>query len=243
MRVLLFNTPKKVDQQAAWLLADAVSSRPDAVVGLSTGRTTGSIHATFVKLARESGLDCSETTFFGVDEVAGVPRDYAGACYTMLKNELIDPLGIPEDRFLMLPVASDDFDRDCSAFIGELERRGGVDLLFLGLGENGHLGFNQPGSPFGAGARLSVMYPELEERIRRETGTPDDKPLGGVTMGLKDIMHARRLVLAAKGLSKAAVVRKMIEGPVTEDVPASVLQLHPDCTILLDREAASCLSL
>ena len=87
------------------------------------------------------------------------------------------------------------------------------------------------------------MYPELEERIRRETGTPADKPLGGVTMGLVDIMHARKIVLAAKGPSKAAIVQKMIEGPVTEDVPASVLQLHPDCTILLDREAASFLNL
>lgn len=243
MKIILTQTPENLDKQAAWMLADAVSSRHDAVIGLSTGRTTGSIHATFVRLARESGLDCSETTFFGLDEVAGVPREYAGACYTMLKNELVGPLGIPEDHFLMLPVESDDFERDCAAFTGELERRGGVDLLFLGLGENGHLGFNQPGSPFGAGARLSVMYPELEERIRRETGTPDDKPLGGVTLGLKDIMHARRLVLAAKGLSKAAIVQKMIEGPVTEDVPASVLQLHPDCTVLLDREAASCLSL
>ena len=242
MRVQRLNTPKKLDCATAWLLADTISCHPNAVVGLSTGRTTGDIHRTFVRLCRESGLDCSHVTFFGVDEVAGVPREYDGACYTMLKNELIDPLGIPEDRFLMLPVASDDFERDCREFTAELRRRGGVDLLFLGLGENGHLGFNQPGSPFGAGARLSLMYPELEQRIRRETGTPDDRVLGGVTLGLKDIMHARRLILAAKGLSKAAIVQKMIEGPVTEEVPASVLQLHPDCIVLLDREAASCLT-
>jgi len=243
MRIIPLDTPEQVDLQAAKLMADAVAARRDAVIGLSTGRTTGSIHAAFVKLVRESGLDCSGTTFFGLDEVAGVPREYAGACYTMLKNELIGPLGIPEEHFLMLPVKSDNWERDCSAFVRELERRGGVDLLFLGLGENGHLGFNQPGSPFGGGAWLSVMYPELEERIRRETGTPAHKPLGGVTLGLKDIMHARRLVLAAKGLSKAATVKKMIEGPVTEDLPASVLQLHPCCTVLLDREAASNLSL
>ena len=239
MRIFVYQTPEELDRQAAEMIADAVRSRKGAVVGLSTGRTTGSIHSAFVRLVRETGLDCSGTTFFGQDEVAGVPREYAGACYTMLKNELVGPLGIPEDRFLMLPTESDDFDRDCRAFIGELERRGGVDFLFLGLGENGHLGFNQPGSPFGAGARLSVMYPELEARIRRETGTSADKPLGGVTMGLKDVMHARKLVLAAKGPSKAAIVKRMVEGPVTEDVPASVLQLHPDCTVLLDVDAAS----
>ena len=239
MRILIDPTPAALDQRAAGLLAEAIRLHKDAVVGLSTGRTTGDIHRAFVKLVRETGLDCSQVTFFGLDEVAGVPREYVGACYTMLMNELIGPLGIPEDRFLMLPVESDDFGRDCRAFVDELARRGGVEFLFLGLGENGHLGFNQPGSPFGAGARLSVMYPELEERIRRETGTPADKPLGGVTLGLVDIMRARKLVLAAKGLSKAAIVQKMIEGPVTEDVPASVLQLHPDCTVLLDRDAAS----
>ena len=239
MRILIDRTPEELDLRAAGMMAEAIRRRKDAVVGLSTGRTTGDIHRAFVQLVRETGLDCSRVTFFGLDEVAGVPREYAGACYTMLMNEIIGPLGIPEDRFLMLPVESDDFDRDCRAFVEELERRGGVEFLFLGLGENGHLGFNQPGSPFGGGAWLSVMYPELEERIRRETGTPDDKPLGGVTLGIRDIMQARRLVLGAKGLSKADIVRKMIEGPVTEDVPASVLQLHPDCTVLLDVNAAS----
>lgn len=239
MRILIDRTPEELDLRAAGMMAEAIRHRPDAVVGLSTGRTTGDIHRAFVRLVRETGLDCSRVTFFGLDEVAGVPREYAGSCYTMLMNEIIGPLGIPGDRFLMLPVESDDYDRDCRAFVEELERRGGVEFLFLGLGENGHLGFNQPGSPFGGGAWLSVMYPELEERIRRETGTPGDKPLGGVTLGIRDIMRARKLVLGAKGLSKAAIVRKMIEGPVTEDVPASVLQLHPDCTVLLDGDAAS----
>lgn len=243
MEIKVINTAPELDVQAAREMAAVIRRRPDAVVGLSTGRTTGEIHRQFVHLCREESLDCSRVTFFGLDEVAGVPREYAGACYTMLKNELVNPLGIPEERFLMLPVSSDDFERDCRRFTEELRRRGGIELLFLGLGGNGHLGFNQPGSPFGAGARLSVMYPELEQRIRRETGTPDDKPLGGVTLGIRDIMRSRHLVLAAKGLSKAAIVQKMIEGPVTEDVPASVLQLHPDCTVLLDREAASLLSL
>jgi glucosamine-6-phosphate deaminase len=243
MRILITNTPEELDCQAAEMIAEAVRSRKNAVVGLSTGRTTGGIHRAFVRLVQETGLDCSGVTFFGQDEVAGIPRTCACACYTMLMNELIGPLGIPEDRFLMLPTESDDFDRDCRAFIGELDRRGGVDFLFLGLGENGPLGFNQPGTPLGSGAHLSTMDPDLEARIRRETGTPADKPLGGVTMGLRDVMHARKLVLAAKGTSKSAISQKMIEGPVTEDVPASVLQLHPDCTILLDREAASQITL
>jgi len=126
MKIQMSETTGALDRMAARILADTVVRRPDAVIGLSTGRTTGDIHRAFVRLCREEGLDCTRVTFFGLDEVTGVPREYAGACYTMLKTEMVDPLDIPEDRFLMLPVASDDFDRDCRAFTGELERRGGI---------------------------------------------------------------------------------------------------------------------
>lgn len=239
MEIRIYPTAAGLDEASAAELARPILSKPDAVIGLSTGRTTGSIHCVFCNLVKKENMDLSQVTFFGVDEVSGVPREYAGACYTMLKTEVIDPLGLREDQFLMLPTESDDFPAACRAFTDELERRGGIELLFLGLGENGHLGFNQPGTPFGSTAWHSVMYPELEERIRRETGSPADKHLGGVTLGLSDIMHSRNLVLAAKGKNKASIVNKMINGPVCEEVPASVLQLHPSCLILLDSEAAS----
>ena len=175
----------------------------------------------------------SSVTFFGLDEVTNVPREYAGACYTMLKTELIDTLGIQEDNFLMLPTVSDDFDKACKLFQQEIESRGGIDLLILGLGENGHLGFNQPGSPLGGETWVTQMNTELEERIRRETNTPPEKELGGATLGIRNIMQARKIVLVAKGANKADIVRKMLEGPVTPEVPASVLQLHPNCEFLL----------
>ena len=139
----------------------------------------------------------------------------------------------------MLPTKSDNWERDCLRFRQELQRRGGIDLLILGLGENGHLGFNQPGTPFESEAWTSRMNPELEQRIRHETQTPADVSLGGVTLGIKDIMHARKIVLVAKGKNKAEMVKQMLLGPITTDIPASVLQLHPNCDILLDADAAS----
>lgn len=140
---------------------------------------------------------------------------------------------------MRLPTISDDFEKECTCFMKELERRGGIDLLILGLGENGHLGFNQPGTSFGSTARVTEMNAELEERIRRETKTPPEVWLGGVTLGLKDIMQAKKIILVAKGNGKAESVRKMIEGPLTEEHPASILRLHPDCEYLLDKAAAS----
>ena len=241
MKVTVEKNEKTFDKSAASRIIRQVEAKPDSVIGLSTGRTTGNMHRLVAKWHAERPFDVSRVTFFGVDEVTGVPRSYSGACYTMLKTELIDDLGIDEDHFLMLPTKSDDFPTACSNFVNELERRGGIDLLILGLGENGHLGFNQPGTSFDSTAWETRMDSALETRIRRETMLPADHQLGGVTLGLSDIMRARRIVLVAKGVAKADIVRRMIHGPITPDVPASILQKHPNCEVLLDADAASLL--
>lgn len=231
------------DRAAAQRIVDQIVAKPNSVVGLSTGRTTNRMHALVSEIYRAQPFDTSHTTIFGLDEVTGVDREYAGACYTMLRTEIVDALNIRPENFIMPPTRSDDWPAECRRFEEELDRRGGVDLQILGLGTNGHLGFNQPGTPLGSRARISVMDEELDARIRRETATPPEVHLGGITLGLASIMHSRRIVLAAKGGSKAEIVRQIIEGPVTEDFPGSILQLHPDCEFLLDAEAAKLLTI
>lgn len=239
MKITIANSEREFDCTAAWRVIGQMLARPASVIGLSTGRTTGNMHRLIAEIHKQYPFPVGKTTFFGLDEVTGVSRYYSGACYTMLKTELIDALGVDDDHFLMLPTQCDDFSRACADFRQEIARRGGIDLLMLGLGENGHLGFNQPGSPLGGEAWVTCMNVELEERIRRETNTPPDVPLGGATLGLKDIMQARRIVLVAKGHNKTEIVHRMLQGPVTPDVPASILQLHPDCEFLLDMEASA----
>lgn len=242
MKITIAKSEKEFDCIAAWQIIGEILNKPEAVIGLSTGRTTGNLHRMVGEIYSCYPFNTSAVTFFGLDEVVNVPREYAGACYTMLKTEIIDALGIKDENFLMLPTVSDDFGKACRAFQEEIAKRGGIDLLILGLGENGHLGFNQPHSPLGGDAWVTKMNPELEERIRRETHTPPEKELGGVTLGIKNIMQARRIVLVAKGSNKAEAVKQMLEGPVTSDVSASVLQLHPDCEFLLDVASAAKLS-
>ncbi|WP_288689785.1 6-phosphogluconolactonase [uncultured Bacteroides sp.] len=242
MKITIAKSEKEFDCIAAWQIIGEILNKPEAVIGLSTGRTTGNLHRMVGEIYSCYPFNTSAVTFFGLDEVVNVPREYAGACYTMLKTEIIDALGIKDENFLMLPTVSDDFGKACRAFQEEIAKRGGIDLLILGLGENGHLGFNQPHSPLRGDAWVTKMNPELEERIRRETHTPPEKELGGVTLGIKNIMQARRIVLVAKGSNKAEAVKQMLEGPVTSDVPASVLQLHPDCEFLLDVASAAKLS-
>lgn len=239
MKITVADTESLFDHAAAWRIVDSICADPSTVIGLSTGRTTYNMHRLVADLYHRLKFDTSQVTFFGLDEVTGVDREYAGACYTMLKTEIIDDLDIPQSNFLMLPTRSHDFEADCAQFTAEIKRRGGIDLLILGLGENGHLGFNQPGSALNCTAGTSLMDSRLEERIRRETNTPAGQHLGGVTLGLRDIMHAHRIVLVAKGTAKAAIVHDMLCGPVSSTVPASVLQLHPNCEFLLDSEAAA----
>lgn len=241
MKIIIAKNEIEFDNLAAWRIISTVLNMPSAVIGLSTGRTTKNIHQNVSKIYQQHPFDVSKTTFFGVDEVTNVPREYSGACYTMLKTEIIDLLGIAESNFIIPPTQSDDFQRECELFQKAIADRGGISLQMLGLGTNGHLGFNQPGTPFESEAWLSKMDEELEARIRRETNSPDDVELEGITLGIKDLMQAQQIILVAKGQAKAEIVRNMLLGPITTDVPASILQLHPNCEFILDVESAQLL--
>lgn len=241
MIITVAENEKAFDNAAAWRIIGQILNKPDSVIGLSTGRTTGNMHRIVSEIWQRNPFDVSEVTFFGLDEVTNVPREYYGACYTMLLTELVGNIGVKEENFLMLPTRSEDYGAECRKFTSELSRRGGIDLFILGLGENGHLGFNQPGTPFEQTAWHTVMHPELEERIRRETEATGD--LGGVTLGIPEIMNARRIILVAKGRNKAQIVRDMFSGPITPAIPASILRLHPCVEFLLDKEAASLITL
>lgn len=228
------------DQTAASRVTDQIISKPDSVIGLSTGRTTGNMHRLIAGRCRKGDIDTSQVTFFGVDEITDVPREYYGSCYRMIRSEMLDQMCFDDKNFLMLPTFSEDFDQACKDFVNEIERRGGVDLLILGLGENGHLGFNQPQSPYEKDAWVTDMNPELLDRVRREVGENGDYK--GITLGLQMIMNSRHIILVAKGAHKANAVKLMLKGNVSTDFPASLLQRHPDCEFLLDSAAASLLN-
>lgn len=238
MKIIITKDEHEFDVMAAWEIIGQMLRKPDSVIGLSTGQTTKNMHAIVSDIYRQYPFDTSKVTLFNVDELTNLPRSYAGCCYTMIAEQIARPLNIPDERFIMPQTMSEDFEAECRKFQKALEDRGGIDLQMLGLGYNGHIGINQPGTPFASETWVSPMDPVFEERVRRETGVGPDHELGGLTLGIRTIMHARRIILIAKGEHKADMVRQMLKGPVTEDIPASVLQLHPNCTFLLDADAA-----
>ena len=239
MRITIAQTKEEFDRIAAWRIIAQMLEKPKAVIGLSTGQTTYGMHAIVSDIFMQYPFDVSHITLFNVDELTNLPREYAGSCYTMILNQLAGPLGIPDENFIMPPTLSDDFDRECRIFEQRLAERGGADLQMLGIGMNGHIGINQPGTPFESETWVSPMDPDFEARVRRETQVPENIVLGGLTRGIKNIMYTRKLILIAKGDNKADIIEKAILGPVTTDLPASVVQLHPNCEILLDAAAAS----
>lgn len=236
-KVTIAKDEKEFDRIAAWRIISEILNNPNAVIGLATGRTTKNMHSIVSSLYKQFPFETSGITLVGLDEITNVPREYEGACYTMIKNQIADHLEIKDKNFIIPPTQSDDFDKECQKFQQQLDERGGVDFQILGLGTNGHLGFNQPGTPFEQEAWVSSMDEELEKRVRQETQIAD-KELGGITLGLKNIMQSKKILLAAKGASKAEIVKKMLTGSITTDIPASILQLHQNCEFLLDAESA-----
>ncbi len=239
MKITIAKNEREFDVMAAWRIIGQMLEKPDSVIGLSTGQTTVNMHAIVSEIHASYPFDVSRITLFNVDELTNLPREYSGSCYTMIRNQIAGPLGIPDENFIMPPTLSDDFEGECVLFERRLAERGGADLQMLGLGANGHIGINQPGTPFESETWVSPMDPDFEARVRRETNVPDDIVLGGLTRGIRNIMHTRKLILIVKGAHKAEIVEKAVSGPITTDIPASVVQLHPNCEILLDAAAAS----
>jgi glucosamine-6-phosphate deaminase len=240
-RITVTANEEEFDRILAWRIVAQMISGPKAVIGLSTGQTPLNAYANIARIFKACPCDLSGVTVFNVDQVTNVPRESPYSCYDMLKSQLTGPIGLPEGNLLMPPPFSDDFGRDCEAFERELARMGGVGFQFLGIGANGHIGFNQPGSPFENGAWIAPLLPEFLVYKRKQLNAPPDLSLGGFTLGIRSIMQSRKILLAAKGPGKAGIIRRALRGPVTADVPASVLRLHPDCEWLLDAEAAALL--
>jgi glucosamine-6-phosphate deaminase len=239
MKITITKNEAEFDVTAAWRIIGQMLAKPDSVIGLSTGQTTIGMHRIVAEIYGRYPFDVSAVTLFNVDELTNLPREYAGSCYTMIHDQLAGPLGIPSANFIMPPTMSDDFVREARLFEERLAARGGADLQMLGIGWNGHIGINQPGTPFESETWVSPMDPIFEEKVRRETGVAADHELGGLTRGIKNIMQTRKIILIAKGEHKAEIIEQAILGPVTTDIPASAMQLHPNCEILLDAAAGA----
>ncbi|MDF2687032.1 MAG: galactosamine-6-phosphate isomerase, partial [Clostridia bacterium] len=215
MNIKITKNNEEFYRLSAWVIVNQILTKPNSVIGLSTGRTTGGIHNAVAEIYKAHPFDTSKVIIFNLDEVTNVSRDYFGSCYYMILNEFIKPLNIPVENFIMPPSISDDWKTECQKFEAAISAKGDVDLQVLGIGENGHIGFNQPGTPFSQTTFTSFMDERLEKRIRSETDSPDSVKLGGITYGIKNVMASKKILLVANTYAKKDILNKALNGPIT----------------------------
>ncbi len=245
MRVITVDDYDKMSQLAAQFIRDALISKPDLVLGLATGSTPVGMYKELIRMHREEGLDFSKVVTFNLDEYIGLPKDHPESYHsfmweTFFKHININPsnVHIPDGTLPM-----DKIPAYCEWYEQRIRQFGGIDIQVLGIGRDGHIGFNEPGSSLGSRTRIKTLAQETREDNARFFGGDINKvPKYAITMGIGTIMEAKTLLLLASGKNKADAVKATVEGPITAMVPATMIQFHPKAIVIVDEDAASKLS-
>jgi glucosamine-6-phosphate deaminase len=234
------------DSEAAEALARrvaaAVSATPNLVVGLPTGRTPIPFYRALVALVARGDLSLAGVTTFNLDEFVGLPPSHPGSYRQFMEEHLFGHVDIPREQVNFLHGETDDLEAECERYEAAIDATGGIDIQILGLGTNGHIGFNEPAGALEARTHRVVL--EAETRRNNASlfgGDPSRVPREALSMGMATILHARSIVLLATGKRKAACVERLLNGPITTRLPASFLQIHPAVDVVLDEEAAASL--
>ena len=242
MLVVTKSTYAEMSEEAARIVARQVLANPKSCLGFPTGRTPVGMYRELVRLCRERLLDVKGITVFALDEYYGLSRLHPQSYCRYMKEHFTDYVDVQDDHVHCLDGAADDAKKECRGYESAIASQGGIDLLVLGLGRNGHIAFNEPGTGWETTTRLVRLSEATREQAVQDVGRQEDVPTGALTMGIKTLMNAKRLALLVSGKEKASIVREALEGSVTTDTPASILQLHPEVTVILDKAAASYLS-
>lgn len=242
MRVITCASPDAVGRTAAECVAEvARRAGPEVVLGVATGSSPLSAYEHLAAMVRAGDLDLTRARAFALDEYVGLPRGHAQGYAAVVDRTVTRPLGLDPARVHVPDGCADDLDAAASAHERLIADAGGVDVQILGIGSDGHIGFNEPGASPASRTHVEVLAESTRRDNARFFASPDEVPHRALTEGLATILDHRCLVVIAQGLGKARAVADMIEGPVTTSCPASLLQRHPDVTVVLDAAAASCL--
>src|SRR6266404_525595 len=243
MLVVLKDTDREVGREAARIVASAVRSNPQIVLGLATGSTPLGMYEELIALHRSGSLDFSKATSFNLDEYLGLTRDDPQSFHYFMHSNFFSHVNFsPEKIHIPDGGIRADYSAYCEAYERAIKAAGGIDLQILGIGRNGHIGFNEPNSSLASRTRLKELPQETMEDNRRLFPPGAEIPECAITMGIGTILDARRILILATGKSKAASVAKAIEGPISASVSASALQLHPEVTFIIDEDAAYALT-
>jgi glucosamine-6-phosphate deaminase len=241
VEVIIQPTREEAGRVAAAIVARLVREKPDAVLGLATGSTPLGLYRELARMHHDEGLDFSAITTFNLDEYVGLAPDHPASYHTFMRKNLFDQINITEERIHIPNGSAQDIPAHCLAYEEAIIEAGGIDLQVLGIGSDGHIGFNEPTSSLASRTRIKTLTQATIDDNARFFANREDVPVHVITMGIGTIMDAGQCVVLAYGEAKAQAVAGMVEGPLTAIVPASILQMHPLVKVLLDEPAASAL--
>ena len=237
MKIIITKNYEELSERAAEIMLGIVKQNPKAVLGLATGTTPLGLYSRIIADHKENGTDYSKIRTVNLDEYKGLPKTHEQSYAYFMKKNLFDGLGITPEQTNIEDGTAKDEKAEClqyDALLEELPR----DIQLLGLGSNGHIAFNEPGTSFGSGTHVVTLAESTIKDNARLFEDIFEVPRKAYTMGIKQIMQAKKILILASGANKAEAVYKTVKGEVTEQVPASVLQLHPNCILIADRAAA-----
>lgn len=238
IRIYVVESYEEMSRQAANIVASQVLLNPTSVLGLATGGTPVGMYEELVKKHKEGTLNFSEVTTFNLDEYYPISGDNNQSyCYYMNEN-LFNHINVDKDNIHIPNGMAEDIETECEEYEEMIQKAGGIDLQVLGIGPNGHIGFNEPDVKFEAGTHKVKLDQHTIEANARFFDSIKDVPTEAISMGIKTIMQARKILLLANGEGKAEIVKNMILGDISPNLPASILQLHGDVTVIIDKEAA-----
>ncbi len=243
MRIYKTKDYEDMSRKAANIISAQVILKPNCVLGLATGSTPIGLYKQLVEWFEKGDLDFSEVQTVNLDEYKGLNRENDQSYYYFMHDNLFNHINIPEENTHLPNGMEMDSEKECARYTKLIQSMGGVDLQLLGIGHNGHIGFNEPSESFDKDVHCVNLTQSTIEANKRFFASADDVPKQAYTMGIKTIMQAKKILIVANGEGKADIVRDAFFGPITPQVPASVLQLHDDVTLVADEAALSKISL
>ena len=239
MELIVQPTPEEASLIAARHVARLVREKPTATLGLATGATPLTLYRELVRMHREEGLDFGGVTTFNLDEYLGLPPGHPASYHAFMREHFFAHVNVDPARIHIPDGLASDVPAYCQRYEDAMRAAGGIDLQVLGIGTDGHIGFNEPSSSLASRTRIKTLTPRTRLDNVASFGSPENVPFHVITMGVGTIMDAREVVLLAFGAKKASAIAAAVEGPVTAMSPASILQMHPVAKCIVDESAAA----
>lgn len=239
MKLVVVKDYEGLSRKAARFVAHELIAKPNLVLALPTGDTPKGMYNFLIRLYQEGLLDFSQAITFNLDEYLGLPPDHPQSFRSYMHEHLWNHVNLKRENTHIPNSLAHDLEAECRRYEEMIEKAGGIDLAVLGLGENGHIAFNEPGTPFESLTHVALLSLETRKEEAQAFGGLENVPTHAITMGIKTIMRSRKILLLVAGKRKASVLAQALLGPVTPEIPASVLQLHPELTVVVDEEAGA----